>query len=441
MTLGLRRRSFLTLAGSTAALNLLGCGKPAAAPVEVSQAPTTEYDTRTWEGVRGLFPLDSSWLHFAGFLLASHPTPVREAIERHRRELDKNPALYLHATEPTGEENARKAAASYMGVAADEIALTDSTTMGLGTMYMGMPLKAGQEILTTNHDHFVTMESLRFATDRTGATIKRIPMYDDSAKANPGAMADAIAKGITPQTRIVAITWVHSGTGVKTPVRAIADVVAKANSGRAEADRAILCVDGVHGFGVDATQTRDLGCDFFVAGCHKWMFGPRGTGVFWGRKELWPLIRPTIPAFVKDTFGPWLKGQPPGPVTAGAMTPGGFHSYEHRWALNEAFALHERIGPKRTEGRIRELNRQCKEGLAAMKHVVLHTPRSDEASAGIITFDVNGMSPEEVVKRLEAKKIVASTTPYTTSYARLAPGLLNNPEEVDAALKAVRSLA
>src|SRR5204862_5421003 len=111
-----------------------------------------------------------------------------------------------------------------------------------------------------------------------------------------------------------------------------------------------------------------------------------------------------------------------------------------RWALGAAFALHERIGPKRIDARIHELNRQCKEGLQAMKHVALHTPRSDEASAGIITFDVAGMTPEQVVKRLEAKRIVASTTPYATSYARLAPSLLNTPEDVDAALRAVREL-
>ncbi len=431
------RRSFLTfLATSTAALNVLGCAHPAT-PVDV---PPADHDVRTWEGVRRLFPLDASWLHFAGFLLASHPAPVREAIERHRRELDKNPALYLHAQESTAEANVRKAAASYMGASAEEIALTDSTTMGLGMLYAGMPLRAGQEILTTTHDHFVTSEALRLAADRTGAVVRKGALYDDPARATPAAMTEAIARAITSQTRVVAITWVHSGTGVKTPVRAIADVVAKANAGREERDRVILCVDGVHGFGVEATRVADLGCDFFVAGCHKWLLGPRGTGLVWGRKDLWPLLRPSIPAFAKDAFVAWVKGLPPVATSAALMTPGGFHSFEHRWALDAAFALHERIGTKRIETRIRELNRQCKEGLLAMKHVVLHTPRGDEASAGIITFDVAGMTPEQVVERLHAKRIVASTTPYATSYARLAPSLLNTPDEVDAALRAVREL-
>jgi isopenicillin-N epimerase len=43
--------------------------------------------------------------------------------------------------------------------------------------------------------------------------------------------------------------------------------------------------------------------------------------------------------------------------------------------------------------------------------------------------------------QIAQKRIVASQTPYETSYARLTPGLLNSPQEIDAALRAVRELA
>jgi selenocysteine lyase/cysteine desulfurase len=52
-------------------------------------------------------------------------------------------------------------------------------------------------------------------------------------------------------------------------------------------DRVFLCVDGVHGFGVEAATPAALGCDSLVAGCHKWLFGPRGTGLIWGRSDAW----------------------------------------------------------------------------------------------------------------------------------------------------------
>ncbi len=78
----------------------------------------------------------------------------------------------------------------------------------------------------------------------------------------------------------------------------------------------------------------------------------------------------------------------------------------------EAFRFHQRIGRKRVAERIHALNEQCKEGLAKMRHVKLYTPWGSTLSAGLICFDVNGMQPKAVVKKLLQHKIVASTTPY-----------------------------
>ena len=434
-TTTLDRRQFI--AGLAATPIVAGCGSGASMPPAAAVPPPGD----EWAAFRGEFLLSPDWVHMAGFLFASHPRRVREAIERHRKALDENPALYVEENIGHQESAVLKPAAAYMGVKPEEIALTDSTTMGLGTLYHGLPLRAGDEVLTTTHDHYSTVESLRLATLRVGATVRRVPLYAAPEQATVGAMASAIEQAITKATRIVAITWVHSGTGVKTPVRAIADIVARANAGRGPEQRIHLCVDGVHGFGVEEASMPELGCDFFVAGTHKWMFGPRGTGVVWGRSELWPTLRPTIPAFGMASFMAWLEGAPPPAISADVMSPGGFHSFEHRWALGEAFQLHLDLGKARVAARIHELNRQCKQGLLAMKHVTLHTPMDEAASAGIITFEVAGMKPDEVVKRLHEKRIVASTTPYTTSYARLAPGLINSTADVETALREVRALA
>jgi selenocysteine lyase/cysteine desulfurase len=432
----IERRQFLAgLAATPVLASCGGSGMQAVTPAAPVAPPAD-----SWEQVRAEFALSRDYIHFAGFLLASHPTRVRNAIEQYRRALDDNPALTFeaHAFDPSPM---LKSAATYMGVQQDQIALTDSTTMGLAILYHGLPLRAGDEVLTTTHDHYSTVESLRLATLRAGATVRRVPLYDKPGQATAASMAHAIEQAIAPATRYVAITWVHSGTGVKTPVRAIADVVARANAARAPENRIWLCVDGVHGFGVEDVTMSDLGCDFFAAGTHKWMFGPRGTGVLWGRAELWPLMRPTIPAFGNASFMAWLTGAPAPAVSADVMTPGGFHSFDHRWAIGEAFEFHMAIGKAQIAARIHELNRQCKEGLAAMKHVTLHTPIDDQISAGIITFEVAGLKPDDVVKRLLEKRIVASSTPYVTSYARLAPGLLNSPADVETALREVRALA
>jgi isopenicillin-N epimerase len=91
--------------------------------------------------------------------------------------------------------------------------------------------------------------------------------------------------------------------------------------------------------------------------------------------------------------------------------------------------------------RIHELNAQMKEGLAGMSRVQLYTPRDENLSAGMVCFDVKGTQPEEVVERLLAQRMVASTTPYRLSYARVACSIVNTPQEVETVLRAIRELA
>jgi selenocysteine lyase/cysteine desulfurase len=364
-----------------------------------------------------------------GLLIASHPLAVREAIEAHRRGLDENPVHYLRERGPHFEAEVLRAAADYLDARPADIALTDSTTMGLGLLYNGLDVREGQELLTTRHDYYSTHESLRLKAARVGATIRMVPLFSDVRSVTDEEIVGRLVAAVTPRTRVVAVTWVHSSTGLKIPLARIAEELAALNAERDPSERALLCVDGVHGLGVEDTSVSALGCDFLVAGCHKWLFGPRGTGIVWGHPRAWPAAKPTIPSFTDD-------GSP-----GSQMTPGGFHSFEHRWALAEAFRFHLQIGKARVAQRVHELARQMKEGLASMRHVRLYTPASDALSAGIVCFDVDGLAPRAVVQRLRERGIIATVTPYAASYARVAPGLLNTAEEVDATLSAIRALA
>jgi len=121
-------------------------------------------------------------------------------------------------------------------------------------------------------------------------------------------------------------------------------------------------------------------------------------------------------------------------------TPGGFHSFEHRWALADAFDWQLTIGKTRVEEYTRTLSKRLKDGLKSMAHVRLLTPVEVSLSSGINIFTVNGQDPEETVKRLLAKNITASVTPYRALYARLTPSLVNNEAEVDEVLKAVETI-
>jgi selenocysteine lyase/cysteine desulfurase len=415
----LSRRQVLARAGLAAGAVVLG-----ARPDLAEAAP----DLRDWGSVRSQFALDRNRIHLTSFLLAAHPRMVRDAIAAHRQRLDANPVDYLHGPGDGLSAAAREAAARYLGVPAFEVALTDSTTMGLGLLYTRLALGPDDEVLTTEHDFYATHESLRLS----GVRVRRIRLYDDARRASEDEIVSRVRQAVTGQTRLVALTWVHSSTGVRLPVRAIAQALP---------ERVLVCVDGVHGFGARAETVRDLGCDAFVSGCHKWLYGPRGTGVLWANERMRALMRPTIPSFDGSSYGAWVAGGAPSGTPDGpTLTPGGFKAYEHRWALPETFAFHNGIGRQRVEARVRGLASRLKAQLAEDKGVRLRTPQSPGLSAGLVCFEVADRDPGEVVARLASRGIVASVTPYATRYVRLGPGIVNTPEHVDAAVRAIRRL-
>ncbi|PZF81143.1 aminotransferase class V-fold PLP-dependent enzyme [Jiangella anatolica] len=439
-----RRRSVLAagaLAAGAPAL-LTGCSsdgddEPAAA---TSPPRLDEVDLSDWEVVRAQFPLDPELAHYAAYVLAAHPAPVRAAIERWREALDADPAAAL-ADEMARDDEVRTAAAGYLGVDPAEIALTGSTTMGLGLVYHGLALRPGDHLLTSTHDFYATHEALRLAAARAGAEVERVPLYDDPAASATEEIAGRVAAAIRPRTRVVALTWVHSSTGVKLPVRAIADVVAAANAGRAQEDRAILVLDAIHGLGADAATPGDLGCDVLVSGTHKWLFGPRGTGLVWASAAAGAGIAPTIPSFTAPSFVNWLDGgDRPSPFGVG-NTPGGYQAFEHRWAAAEAFAFHRAIGPDRVAARTEELATRLKDGLAEVAGVRLVTPRDPGLSAGLVCVEVARQDPFTVVEQLRDQRIVASVTPYSDAYVRFGASIVTTPEQVDAAVEAVAGLS
>lgn len=130
--------------------------------------------------------------------------------------------------------------------------------MGLGLVYSGLNVSDGQELLTTKEDYYATYESLRHAAVRSGATMREIEIFEDIQTVTVGEIVNSIIKEIRPATRLLALTWVHSSTGLKLPIRRIADQLAEINSHREEAQQVLLGVDGVHGFGVEDVQMNDL---------------------------------------------------------------------------------------------------------------------------------------------------------------------------------------
>lgn len=417
------RREFLKQAGMLAAALPLGASLPAIA--EAASSPAASGDK--WTQLRQLFDQDPAYLHFSNFLITTHPGPVREAIERHRAALDKNPGLAMDwdlGVIEEREENVRVWAGRYLQANPKQIALTGSTTEGLTMIYGGVHVRPDQEILTTAHEHYATHTILALRKEREGTKVRKIRLFKDPHTATKAEILTAIDSSIRPETRVLGMCWVHSGSGMKLPIGEIGAIVDRHNRGRSDADRIIYVVDGVHGFGVDNLSFPEMNCDFFVAGTHKWMFGPRGTGIVCSRFEEVKYVTPITPTFSEAT------------AFSTTMTPGGYHSFEHRWALDEAFKLHLQLGKAEVEARIHALNSYLKKRLLEHPQIELVTPLSPQLSAGFTFFRVKGKDCDKIAAFLMQNRVVADAVERDVGpVVRCAPCLLNDESQIDRFMK------
>lgn len=412
------RRTFLKQAGVLAASLPLGSALLAHAQA-ATQAPATN---DPWTGFKQLFTQDPGYLHFSNFLVTSHPRPVREAIERYRQQIDRNPGLTMDwGLEETWkrEGQVREWAGRYLNAKPAQIALTGSTSEGLAMIYGGIKLRPDQEILTTEHEHYATQNVLDFRVARQGTQVRRIRLFERASQVSSDEVLGNIKRAIRPTTRVLGMTWVQSGSGVKLPIGEIGKLVAELNRNRDDNDRILYVVDGVHGFGVENLDFPAMHCDFFIAGTHKWMFGPRGTGLVCARDAENKYVTPMVPTFSEDTN------------FATTMTPGGYHAFEHRWAADEAFKLHLQLGKAQVEARIHALNSELKTQLLTHPQIELVTPRSTDLSAGFTFFRVKDQDSEAVVAHMLKNRVVIDAVDRDVGpVIRTSPGLLNSSDEI-----------
>jgi selenocysteine lyase/cysteine desulfurase len=413
------RRTFLKQAGVVAAA--LPFGASLTAPAMATTAPVAS--ANKWTQLRQLFDQDPQAIHFANFLITSHPKPVREAIERHRTALDLNPGLAMDwdlGSDEQLQENVRVWAGKYLQAKPGQIALTGSTTEGLAMIYGSVQVRPDQEILTTEHEHYSTRNILDFRSRRDGTRVRKLRLFETPQSISLDQVLDTINRNIRPETRVLGMTWVHSGSGVKLPISAISRLVDEHNRQRDDKDRLIYVVDGVHGFGVDDLSFPQMNCDFFIAGTHKWMFGPRGTGIVCSRSEELKYVSPSVPTFSEATS------------FATIMTPGGYHAFEHRWAVDEAFKLHLQLGKAEVQARIHQLNSYLKQRLREHANIELVTPLDPQFSAGFTFFRVKGQDSDAVATYLMQNRVICDAVSRDVGpVIRTAPGLLNNEAEVD----------
>lgn len=395
-------------------------------------------DEQFWKCIRASFNLSSDYVHFEAFSLSSHPEPVRKAIETYRQHLDENPHVYLFQNQQRLESDARKSIADFIGAEKDEIIITENATTGLSLIYNGLRLHQDDEILTTEHEHHSNLRALENLAQRTGATLKIVELYKDGGTISPEKMADSLISGLSDKTRLIALTWVHSCTGVCIPVsflvKAVQQYFAKINK-----TSPLICVDGTHGCGALKFDVINMGCDIFISGCHKWLHGPRGTGFIWANKKVMNRLEVVIPSFALGEVDRFRGVKSPGYVDVGEhLSPGGYRCFEHRWAIPIAINFIQNMGIQIIQQRIQNLALYLKLGLSKIEGVNVITPIEDEYSAGIICFSITGLTPKFVADKLYKLNIICIVSPYKVQYCRFSTSIYNFISDIDQAIEAVR---
>lgn len=374
-------------------------------------------------------------IDFQAMVMASTPDPVSHAVEDFRAKLDADPFPFALANNPTLQGAVFESLEKYLGISPRLAAYTFSTTMGLVEFYLGLRIAPGDEILASRNEHFTTLDTLALRTRRDGTRWRQVDLYRDSFSFTEDEVANNLAAAIRPTTRALALTWVYSSDGVKLPVARIAEVVSEENRQRPRhADKLLLVIDGVHGFGVENAGFADLGCDLFAAGTHKWVFGPRGTAIIAGTEDAWTEIVPLAPTSTPTEIGP-------GRVHAAA----GLRTFEHFWALEAAFTFLLKIGKREIHDRVHRLARRLKDGLRTLGHVTLRTPLADDQSSGIVCFDVEGLTPDQVLEALKKEHGIRGTessfdAAAGRTHARLSVSILNSDADIDEAVSALEAI-
>ena len=183
-------------------------------------------------------------------------------------------------------EAVRGKAARFIGAASeDEIIFTRGTTEGINLVantWGAQNLRAGDVILITGMEHHSNLIPWQMLAQRTGATLKYIPVLDDGTLDSA-----AIETLLTEQVKLFAFVHISNSLGTINPAQ---ELIAKA-----KAVGAVTLLDGAQSAGHMPINVRDLGCDFFVFSGHK-MCGPTGIGVLYGRLAL------------LETMPPWHGG-------------------------------------------------------------------------------------------------------------------------------------
>ncbi|MCC7370055.1 MAG: aminotransferase class V-fold PLP-dependent enzyme [Chloroflexi bacterium] len=234
--------------------------------------------------LRGQFLLrpDVTFLNHGSF--GACPRSVFERYQAWQLELEQQPVEFIGRRATALMAEARAALAAYLGADADEVVYFQNVTAALNVVARSLPLRAGDEILTTNHEYGALDRTWTFVCQKTGARYVNQPL--PSRLDDPHDVVEAVWSGVTPRTRVLFLSHITSPTALILPV---AELIA-----RVRAAGIWTVIDGAHAPGQVDLDLHALGADFYGGNCHKWLCAPKGAGFLYAQRDVQHLLEPQI---------------------------------------------------------------------------------------------------------------------------------------------------
>jgi selenocysteine lyase/cysteine desulfurase len=416
--MSLDRRTFL---GSLAVPGVAGV-KPLLAAVDDAAA-----DAAVFAAARRQFLIPEGVAYCNTGTLGASPRPVVDALAEGTRRLEAELAAwpYFQADgEPlTGYQPLvalRSAMGAVIGAGADDVAITQNATMGMSFVANGLDLAAGDEVLSTDHEHVGGITCWRLRAKRHGVVVKELPLGPALA-GGPQAIVKLFADAMTPRTRVVSFSHITSGLGILLPAKELCALARERG--------AFSVVDGAQAVGQIPVDVAALGCDAYAASPHKWLLAPKGTGALYVRREARDRIWTTLASTAWDdraqgAFRFMQYGTGAVPVAEG---------------LHAALRFVSGLGIERIARWDAMLNKRLRDGLAKIPKARLSSPADPRLAAAITTFRVEGTSARALQDALWARKVRVRAQGDERG-VRLSAHLYVAPADIDRVLEATASL-
>src|SRR5438067_11181257 len=182
--------------------------------------------------------------------------------------------------------NARSRVAYLLNADESEIALTGNTGEGMNIISYGINWREGDEVITTNHEHYNALGPLYQIRERFGVVIR----FADIVPAGDRPIFPVIRDLVTPRTRLIVLSHVLWTTGV------VLNISEVCHMGR-EAGIPVL-IDGAQSAGAIPVDVKALDVDFYAIPMQKWLCGPDGTGALYVRRESQNYVTPTYVGYI-----------------------------------------------------------------------------------------------------------------------------------------------